>query len=1276
MVMEVLPGNGLQSTLNGAITNAQTTLTIQSADASKWPASGAYRAVLCNDPVNGPFELVKVTGGQGTATLTVTRAAESYNGTATAVAWATGTTISAVLTNGSLNATYLPLAGGTLTGGLNFNADNTYDIGIGVFNNRPRDLWLGRDANIYRDAIVSGRLMVSGVSSLGGQTTYGHIGLFGSWQSYNTTSTQYGMYLQPTFNSSAGSGTAIHIDLQTVAATFSTNLTGVEIAGPLPGTGVTVPNAYGVYISNMGKAAVTNAYGIYIQATSGAVTTNVGLYNGGSTLLNGSLTWQTDNSYDIGASNTTRPRNLYVGNSAVLPSITVTSADFNSQAIDLQDYSTAQYSQTGMRWYHTNAGANQKDFRVFIQKMAAGATTGLAQIIQRLSSDDGNSQYDFLTYDLSNGNIVTNNYRNGANAPAFGSFYIGAGDLRWSTDNSGDIGLQAGNRPRNLYLASYGSIGEITTPATPAAGNLRLYPKSDHRLYILDSTGLETPLGGGSAVPFLVYEAQAVTGATVTLPQTPWTNGVMTVDVNGQSMLTTRDWTISGAVITFTPALTADDVHVEYLATSFSASNYSVHFETTLTSGQNTVTLQQTPTGVPLLTRGGVVQYQSAGHYTIAGAVITLAVPIGATEDGRISVDYFVAGGGGSDAGSVNGYQAVLPTNVSTTVSQLVTTTATGQFQFQTPYVGVGAAPVGGYGLAVRTPITGYAFQVGVFSGPTIDATATSWGAAIYAKITTAAASFTQGFAFTLAAGTPTLGAGSAITSHYGLYVYNQGASGITNSYGIYVASQSGATNSYGIKSDGSVWVNNAVSIGGQSPNPSIGRNMVVNLSGNNTAGTPADQACLKVVPVFDVNCTKGMGLYFQPTAANGGVTMPSSWAFYIDGPNYGTRVCTNYYGLWIGNQGRSAFTNSYGIWIDPQSGSSGLNASIALGVATNLIRVPKNTTASISIEASGGYVMLMSQTATYTGANVYWDGTNWVPMNTAQNFAIFSTGQTGFLWYWAAAASVSNVSWVQKMSLDTNGNLQISGNNLYFQGGSSYYLNSNGNMFRTVGMHVMSDGNFYFNANGSIYLTWNGTQIGTSHPFLVQGAANSPAAYLAVPSRLGPQYLVYDNGGGNMYGLGIDNSTLVLIVNGQCAVRLNTYNGAYQPILASAFTVNSTLSVKHDVRSLADPLSIVRDDRLHGVSFKHVLDDSPAIGFVADYWHEVLPEVVHYQFDGMPDHRNGRRARRSNRPEALDYGAIGAITFEALKLYVDQTDTRLERAEARIAELEAKLAA
>src|SRR5262252_5789140 len=86
---EVLPGNGLLSTLANAITAVATTLNIQAGDAVNWPSSGVYRAVICQDPINGPWELVMVTGGQVSPTWPWCTAARPTGSTSkTRASWA------------------------------------------------------------------------------------------------------------------------------------------------------------------------------------------------------------------------------------------------------------------------------------------------------------------------------------------------------------------------------------------------------------------------------------------------------------------------------------------------------------------------------------------------------------------------------------------------------------------------------------------------------------------------------------------------------------------------------------------------------------------------------------------------------------------------------------------------------------------------------------------------------------------------------------------------------------------------------------------------------------------------------------------------------------------------------------------------------------------------------------------------------------------------------------------------------------------------------------
>ena len=291
---EILPGNGLRSSLAADITAGATSLRIATADATKWPTGGEYRAVICQDPANGPYELVYVTGGQGTDTLTVTRAVESYNGDQTARAWSTGASISAVITQNSLkNAAGLtfPLAApdgsaaapsyafasnpatgiysngtalGISTGGtfraffgasisfnapLQFSSDNTYDIGANS-SARPRNLYVASSAVISGD-LTAGSMSVGGTLNVyGGPSTF----MFGA-------------------NMSSGAWTG---------------------NGSVPPGGTT-----GQVLS---KSSATD-YNLAWITVSGGITLP----------LAQNLTFSPDNTYDIGASGASRPRTMYLG---------------------------------------------------------------------------------------------------------------------------------------------------------------------------------------------------------------------------------------------------------------------------------------------------------------------------------------------------------------------------------------------------------------------------------------------------------------------------------------------------------------------------------------------------------------------------------------------------------------------------------------------------------------------------------------------------------------------------------------------------------------------------------------------------------------------------------------------------------------------------------------------------------------------------------------------------------------------------------------------------
>jgi len=82
--------------------------------------------------------------------------------------------------------------------------------------------------------------------------------------------------------------------------------------------------------------------------------------------------------------------------------------------------------------------------------------------------------------------------------------FIAGGSYRWGVTDPEALYREMPGRLRlsgaqltvdqNVNVGTYTQLGEIISPVTPNAGFLRLYGKSDHRLYIKDTSGAEAPL--------------------------------------------------------------------------------------------------------------------------------------------------------------------------------------------------------------------------------------------------------------------------------------------------------------------------------------------------------------------------------------------------------------------------------------------------------------------------------------------------------------------------------------------------------------------------------------------------------------------------------------------------------------------------------------------------------------------------------------------------------------------------------------------------------------
>jgi hypothetical protein len=196
-------------------------------------------------------------------------------------------------------------------------------------------------------------------------------------------------------------------------------------------------------------------------------------------------------------------------------------------------------------------------------------------------------------------------------------------------------------------------------------------------------------------------------------------------------------------------------------------------------------------------------------------------------------------------------------------------------------------------------------------SAPTIASSVTGTYNSFRANPATAAASFVLSGLNGLQVDTPSLGAGSTITTARGVYINNQGATGITNAYGVYIENQSGAaTNNFAIYSNGGKchFLGNASSIAFQV----VGIQTGTTQSGV-TAAHEASSAATAIA----------RAMWIVPRLATASFTCAALYGIHIDSPSYATAVATTIAGLLIENQGKAGTTNSYGIDIAAQSGST-----------------------------------------------------------------------------------------------------------------------------------------------------------------------------------------------------------------------------------------------------------------------------------------------------------------------------------------------------------------
>ncbi len=238
---------------------------------------------------------------------------------------------------------------GTITSHLLFT-DNTYDIGASGAT-RPRNLFLAGNATVGGNLSVGGTLTLTGGLILNGNVTVGDSSA--DTLTVNATITSNLLFTDNTYdigasgatrprnlflagNATIGGNTTMTGTLTVDSTTDSTSIiTGsIQTDG---GVGVAKALYVGTTLNVAGAATL-----------SGAVT--LGDAAADNVTVNGTVTSNlifTDNTYDIGASGATRPRNLFLANNATIGGLTASKVVFTDANKVLSSTGTVATDQGG-----------------------------------------------------------------------------------------------------------------------------------------------------------------------------------------------------------------------------------------------------------------------------------------------------------------------------------------------------------------------------------------------------------------------------------------------------------------------------------------------------------------------------------------------------------------------------------------------------------------------------------------------------------------------------------------------------------------------------------------------------------------------------------------------------------------------------------------------------------------------------------------------------------------------------------------------------------------
>jgi hypothetical protein len=576
--------------------------------------------------------------------------------------------------------------------------------------------------------------------------------------------------------------------------------------------------------------------------------------------------------------------------------------------------------------------------------------------------------------------------------------------------------------------------------------------------------------------------------------------------------------------------------------------------------------------------------------------------------------------------------------------------------------IGTSSAPAAFYSLWI-TPnqtLTG-STQYAIFVSPTFSSSGTNNAGVMSVKYSSQATTFTTSNGYGLYVQSPGLGAGNTITVMSGLRIENQGATGVNNAYGIYIANQSGAA----VSNTGLYVAGTTNLAGGLSGNLLFTPDGSYNIGGSTTTSRP-----LNLYLAGDLRMTAFGQVDAQNIGPLGSIALTlysggtSRWV--LDTNGHFRPISDNTVDLGIAsvrprdvnvyrNVNAGGNLNLTGDVIASNLWANQFNVGSAAGGSKPYIKTTAASSLHLAIEAPAGFASVHGKSGSHLTGNAYWDGTNWNRYDTAAGASMINDGGGSMGFYNAPAGANPITSFTSRLAINPDGSFALPNLLTVDNVGNTSVYNAlivRGNQIM-MGVGGVAN-NAYLNFGGNSTLAAaQGSQFVIRRMYdnvsclQVDGTGGVVAAGpISAGAHIVSGGMAYYFGSSGPYisSEGTNIFFRALTVGGNHYFQ--NLVGAYTTLYGAAFSVQSSRRSKLDIRTLEDPLSMVRDDRLHAVRYTDRATGKASVGMVADDWLPVLPEVV--ALDNLGD------------VMALDYGRISAVTFEALKQYIVKTEARL----------------